>query len=193
MALSTSTLFAYGTGISTYPLMSEKKLLTTEFTGIVSENGGVGLQARYTQKINNVAVVDAGIGLSGGERTGRVFAGIDYEIFPDYKKQPRVSIKSTFEYAKEYNLPFNIIEIAPTVSKGFSFWGYEGFPYATLPISLSLESQHKTYETMANMTVGIAGKLPFEGYTHLTGNIETILNLKDSYSAVFLGVSYPIN
>ncbi|HLE10990.1 MAG: hypothetical protein A2504_10290 [Bdellovibrionales bacterium RIFOXYD12_FULL_39_22] len=188
-----TNLFAYGTGLTAYPLMSEKRLVTTEFTGIVSDHGGVGIQTRYMQKINNVTSVDAGIGLAGGDRSGCAFAGIDYEIFPDYKKQPRVSIKSSFEYAKEFGLPYNNLKVAPVVSKGFSFWGHEGFPYVTMPIAISLEAEHKTYETTMNLTTGIAGKIPYEGYTHLTGNIEAVFNLKDSYSAIFMGVSYPLN
>lgn len=50
--LSTSRAFAYGTGVSTYPLEADQKLISTEFTGITSAGGGMGLQARFTQKLN---------------------------------------------------------------------------------------------------------------------------------------------
>ena len=196
LALSTigmQQVFAYGVGYSAFPMMSEKKMISTEFTGIISEGGGIGLQARYSHKINKTFLVDAGFGLSGGDRPGRLFAGIDYEIFPDYKKQPRFSIKTTLEHAKEFKYSRNIVQFTPTVSKGFSFWGYEGFPYVGMPVALSLQGEHKTYETTMNLNLGITGKLPIRGYNHLTANVETIFNIKDSYSALFMGVSYPLN
>ncbi len=190
---SIQIVFAYGVGYSSFPLMTDKKIVSTELSGILSAGGGLGVQARYSQKINRAFLVDAGLGVSGGQRNMRAFAGVDYELYPDYKKQPKISVKATMEYANEFSLPHNKISLIPTVSKGLSFWGHEGFPYVALPIGLSLELQNKTYETEMNLSMGISGKLPLKNYNHLTANAEAVMSLKDSYSGLFLGVSYPLN
>jgi len=159
--------FGYGEGISSYPLTAEKKLISAEFSGMVSSGGGAGLQARYTQNLNEVTTLDAGFGVSGGERASRIFAGVDYEIFPDYENQPKTSLKATLSNAKEFGDNYNIITLAPTVSKGFNFWGKEGFPYAALPFGVNLNSETKSYQTTWNLSAGITGKIPVEDFDHL--------------------------
>ena len=192
LMVSTS-LWAYGTGVSTYPLMPEKKLISTEFTGITSTGGGVGLQARYTQKLNATTIVEAGIGMSGGEFDSRIFAGADFEIFPDYQKQPRVAVKAYFENVKEFGLRRNVVGVTPTVSKGFNFWGNEGFPFLSVPVGLSLDTENQMYRTIISANFGIVGNLPIEGYKHWTASIEGIISVKDTYSGIFMGLTYPIN
>lgn len=189
---SSQVFASYGTGYSTYPMMSDKKFFSTELTGITSTGGGVGAQVRYGQKINNSLLIDAGVGISGGERSNRIFAGADYEFFPDYLNQPRMSVKTTITNAEEFGTRRNILSLAPTVSKGFSFWGYEAFPFVSVPVGLSLESGSKTYETITSINLGITGNLPIEEYSHLTGVAEAIINLKDSYTGLFMGISFPI-
>lgn len=195
LGLSSSAAFAYGTGISTFPLEQDKKMLSTEVTGIVSDGGGIGLQARYTQKLNQESSVDAGLGISGGERSARLFAGYDYEIFPDYDIQPRTSIKAFIENSKEFGTRRNIIGIAPSVSKGFVFWGQEAFPYLSVPYGISLDGSKNAYETTLSANLGISGVIPAEHLITskpLTANAEIIVNLKDSFSGFFLGFGYPI-
>ena len=193
MFLGSQTVFAYGTGYSQYPLLPEKRLVSTEFTGITSNGGGVGVQGRFTQKLNSKAVVDAGLGMSGGERDSRFFVGADYELFPDYGNQPRVSTRISFENAKEFDVRRNILSVAPTVSKGFSFWGEEAYPFISLPVAVNLDSDSKTYQSQMNLNLGVTGNLPISGYKHLIGSLEGTIDLKDSYTGVFLGVSYPLN
>ncbi|MCR9203789.1 MAG: hypothetical protein NXH75_04365 [Halobacteriovoraceae bacterium] len=184
---------AYGTGYVTYPLMPTKRIVSTEFTGIASNGGGIGLQGRFTQKLNEKMIVDAGLGIAGGERDSRFFVGADYELFHDYMKQPRVSMKVTYLNAKEFDVRRNIFTIAPTVSKGFSFWGNEAYPFVSLPIGVNLDGDTKTYESQVNANLGITGNLPFEGYRKLMGTIETTVDVKDSFTAFFVGLSYPLN
>ncbi len=188
-----SKLFAYGIGYSSFPLEEGKRMVSTEMTGITSTGGGVGLQGRFVQKISDKWGMDAGVGIGSGERTRRIFVGSDFEIFPDYMRQPRFSLKTSFENAKEFDSTQNILSVAPTVSKGFSFWGDEAFPYLALPVGLSLNSDKKSYETVITAHLGVSGNLPIEGYSKFTGLVEGIVGLKNSYSGVFLGVSYPLN
>lgn len=199
MALSLSfgstAAFGYGMGISTFPLEQDKKVLSAEATGIVSNGGGVGLQARYTQKLNEASSVDAGVGISAGERSARLFAGYDYELFPDYDIQPRTSIKAFVENSKEFGTRKNILGVAPTVSKGFSFWGQEAFPYFSLPYGISLDGKRNQYETTLSANLGISGQISSEYLLvnkPVTANAELIVGLKDSFTAVFFGFGYPI-
>lgn len=185
---------AYGTGLSTFPLAAEEKLISAEFTGIISSGGGMGLQTRYTQKLDEKATIDAGLGIAGGERSARIFAGYDYELFPDYENQPRSSIKVFVENSKEFQSRKNILGIAPTFSKGFSFWGKEAFPYLSLPYGISLNSSNNSYTTTLSANVGISGIIPAEVGPHkqLTANAEAIIGLSNSFSGIFFGVAYPI-
>lgn len=189
----TPALASFGTGISSYPLMVDKSMLSAEFTGVTSAGGGVGMQARYTHKLTPSIVLDGGVGVSGGERSNRLFAGADFEIFPDYMTQPRVSVKTIYSNAKEFDTRRNNVSVAPTVSKGFSFWGEEAYPFLAIPYGVSLDSDSGTYQTVANLNLGISGPIPAEGYRHLTGTVEMNVNLKNSYSGIFFGVSFPIN
>ncbi|MFA6236854.1 MAG: hypothetical protein WC635_05950 [Bacteriovorax sp.] len=185
---------AYGTGLSSFPLETETKLISAELTGITSTGGGVGMQARYTQKLTEKGTIDGGLGISGGERSARLFAGFDYEIFPDYENQPRTSIKAFFENSKEFRVRRNIIGVAPTVSKGFSFWGKEAFPYLSVPYGISLNSTTNSYNTTMSANLGISGIIPADvgPDKQLTANAEVIVGLKDSFSGAFVGVAYPI-
>ena len=195
LGLGSSAAFGYGMGISTFPLEADKKLLSAEVTGIVSKGSGVGLQARYTQKLNEVSSVDAGLGISGGERSARLFAGYDYELFPDYDIQPRTSIKAFVENSKEFGTRRNILGIAPTVSKGFSFWGQEAFPYLSLPYGISLDGKKNSYETTLSANAGFSTVIPSENSMTnkpITANAEVIVGLKDSFSGVFVGFGYPL-
>ncbi|MBP9682003.1 MAG: hypothetical protein KBD76_11400 [Bacteriovorax sp.] len=185
---------AYGTGISSFPLDVETKLISAEFTGITSTGGGLGMQARYTQKLTEKGAIDAGLGISGGERSARIFAGYDVELFPDYENQPRTSIKAFLENSKEFNSRRNILGLAPTISKGFVFWGKEAFPYLSLPYGISLDGTSNSYKTTISANLGISGIIPADvgPDKQLTANAEAIVGLKDSFSGVFFGVAYPI-
>jgi hypothetical protein len=193
LILFSTQSWSSGVGLSSYPLMIDKKFVSLEMTGNLSSDGGFGIQGRYTQKLFSKMALDAGIGISGGKRSGRIFAGLDYEFFPDYMKQPRFSVKAMLQNVKEGINRKNVFGITPIFSKGFSFWGYEGFPYGSIPLAISLDSAEKSYETVANISLGIAGKIPFSGYNHLTANLEGMLNLKDSYSGLFFGLAFPMN
>jgi hypothetical protein len=190
--VSSANVFAYGTGYSAYPLGQKMKLVTAEVTGIFTEGSGAGLQGRYTHKLTPRMILDAGAGLGGGERSSRIFAGADFEIFPDYMKQPRVSLKTTITRADEFDITRNQFGVSPTVSKGFSFWGNEAYPFVAVPVALSLDNKSNTYQTVIAASTGITGPIPIEGYRDLSGNVELNVDLKNSFTALFFGVSYPL-
>lgn len=194
VGINSHSAHAYGTGLSSFPLEVETKLISAEFTGITSTGGGIGMQARYTQKISEKGTIDAGLGISGGERSARLFAGYDYELFPDYENQPKTSIKAFIENSKEFRDRRNILGIAPTISKGFSFWGKEAFPYISLPYGISLNGNSNSYNTTLSANFGVSGVIPADvgPNKQLTANAEAIIGVKDSFSGAFFGVAYPI-
>ncbi len=182
-----------GSGHSSYPMLTQSKVVGVEFTGVLSDGGGLGVQGRYTQKASDLVVFDAGFGTSGGERSGRLFGGLEYEFFPDYGRQPRFSLRGSFETAREFGVRKNILTMTPKFSKGFSFWGTEGFPFLSLPVGVGLNSQTKTYETMIGVSAGINGNLPWKEYKRLVASAEVLLNLQNSFTGVFVGISYPLD
>jgi hypothetical protein len=190
-------VWAYGVGLSAYPMTQAQKMVSAEATAIFSDteensDGGVGMQVRYSHKFSPRLLADAGVGLASGDRSSRLFVGADYELYPDYMKQPRVSLKGTIERAKENGEGRSLLTLAPIVSKGFSFWGHEAFPFASLPVGLSLEGSSNTYQSMIGGTLGIMGRLPIQAMQHLTANFEINFDLKDSYNGIFFGVGYPL-
>jgi hypothetical protein len=179
-------------GVSTHPFQAQKQVVNTEFTSNLSSGSGFGVQARYYNRINRDWNIDAGAGFSGGERDSRFFLGADYMLIPDYDNQPRISFKSFFERTNDFNNTFNNIGVAPTLSKGFSFWGHEAFPFVALPVKLGLNSDSKRYDMISSLALGITGRLPIEGTNNLIGNIEANLDIDNSYTALLMGVSYPL-
>ena len=77
------------------------------------------------------------------------------------------------------------------VSKGFSFWGREAYPYLSLPMGLSLNSDNETYENHMALVGGVTGPMPIQGFEKYTANLETRINLAHSFTSVFLGFGYP--
>lgn len=187
-----SSAFANVVGLSTHPFQLEKHVIGTEVTSNLSAGSGFGVQARYMHRLAPELNLDAGAMMAGGERNSRFFAGADYMIFPDYDSQPRVSIKSFLERTSEFDRDKNNIGFAPVVSKGFSFWGNEAFPFVAIPIKLSLDSDSSTYETVSSLAFGITGRLPIEGYTKLVGNIEANIDIENSYTGLVMGIGYPL-
>lgn len=187
-----SLSFAYGIGYASYPLQEKQLLLAPEFVGLFSNGAGAGIQGRVTFKPNQPFVVEGGFGVGTGDRPVRIFTGVDYEIFPDYDNQPRVSVKGSYEYAREFKQGINILGVAPTISKGFLFWGHKAYPYFAIPFALGLHDATKTYQSRLNMTVGIAGNIPMQSQGHLIGNAEMTVSLKDGYGGFLLSVAYPL-
>ena len=187
------SVLGYGIGQSTYPLKEGDQFFSTEFTGITSDDGGVGVQARLTRKINQEVTIEGGLGVSGGDREQRFFLGVDYELYPDYLKQPRFSLKCSLERAQEFEVARNLLIVTPIISKGVNFWGKEAFPYVAIPFGLSLNSDNKSYESVMSLNVGINGKLPVKNFKEIKANFELQLGLSNSFTAFLVGFSFPVS
>ncbi|MDA8792645.1 hypothetical protein N9N67_05335 [Bacteriovoracaceae bacterium] len=174
-------------GISTHPMSERKHAVNTEFSSYMNNGEGLGLNARYNYKASKVLSYDAGIGVSEGERANRLFAGTDYMLFEDYASQPRVSIKSFIETADEFEERHYRLGVAPTLSKGFSFWGKEGFPFVALPVSLDLNDDNDTYETTSALAMGITSF--YETKSTLMMNVEANIGLSNSYTSIVAGIT----
>lgn len=185
--------WSYGTGWLNSPLESNKRLVSTEVTGITSSGGGIGVQARFTQKLTSKLAIDAGLGFAGGAYSGRVFAGVDYEVLPDYMNQPRFAVKFSFENTKVSSRAQNVFGVAPTFSKGLSFWGDEAYPFISLPMTVNLDKGSSTYTSTISANIGVTGKLPIDGFRNVTGTVEAMIKVKDTYSGILVGLAFPIN
>lgn len=194
MFISTQ-VFAYGLGLSTHPFEENKKVITTEATGTLANNSGSGggIQARYYQRVGRDLNVDGGFGVSSSTAARSLFVGTDYMFFPDYGNQPRLSLKGTFANVRELDQAKNNIGLTPTVSKGFNLQGHEIFPFFALPTHVSLDWNGNQYRGASAVAMGLTSQIPFDGFEKLTANLEANLNLKNSYTGMFLGISYPLN
>ncbi len=190
--LFTTSVFAYGVGQITHPLERNGHIVSGEFTGIMSNGSGVGIQGRYTRRIKDKLRVDGGVGLGAGDRSFRLFTGASYELYPDYAKQPKVDIKAGFEIGSEFGNTVTTLSITPIASKGLNLWGLEGYPFVALPVGVGLNGDNKTYETVYSLAAGWTGKLPIKQLDKFTASVEMNLGLKDSYTGMFLGLAYPL-
>lgn len=179
-------------GVSSHPFTMQKQVVTTEFNNYSNNGAGTGMTARYFNRVNEITNIDAGFGITDGDRASRIFMGADFQLIPDYGRQPRVSIKALLETENMDGDRLNSFGAAPTVSKGFAFWGKEAFPFISLPMKVSLNTDENTYETSTALAAGITGRLPINGYEKLVGNIETNFSLRNSYSSIVFGLSLPI-
>jgi hypothetical protein len=179
-------------GLSTHPFTMKKQVITTEFNSYTTNGAGAGITAKYFQRINENFNFDAGVGVTDGERANRFFAGGDFQLFPDYGRQPRVSVKGLLETMSFDGNRINSFGAAPTVSKGFSFWGNEAFPFLAVPMRVSLNTDTNTYETSTAVAMGITGRLPLDGYESLIYNFETNFSVRNSANAILMGISLPI-
>ena len=184
-------VYAYGSGMSSYPLPVGKKLLTAEFVGITSPGGGMGIQARFSKKIRSDLSLEGGMGISGGKHSSRIFLGGDWEIYPDFSRQPRVSIQGRLINAKEFGIRHNKISLAPSLGKGFSVRGKVFYPYVSLPYTINLAG-NQTYETSLSANMGIVGNLPFRRYKHLVGSVGATTGIGNEFVGFFAGLSWSI-
>jgi len=189
--LFSSSAFAIGLGYSTFPLQKHDRLLGVESTAVITEGGGIGVQGRYSHKFDRKTTFEGGLGMGGGDQDAWMFLTTDTEIIPDYANQPRISVRGSFENVKEYGERTTIFSVAPVFSKGFVFWGHEGFPYVALPIGVNLNGHNNSYQTTTQLSMGINGHLPIRGYEKILGNVETFINLKNRYSGALVSLSFP--
>lgn len=179
-------------GISTHPFTMKKQVITTEFNNYMSNGTGSGITAKYFQRVSEGISFDAGFGITDGDRANRIFMGADFGLIPDYGRQPRVSIKGMLETMDFDGERLNSFGVAPTISKGFAFWGKEAFPFVAVPVKVSLNADENTYETSTAIAAGVTGRLPMDGYENLVYNIETNMSIRNSYSSIVMGISLPI-
>lgn len=187
-----ASIWAYGLGVSTHPLAPRESLISTEFAGVVSDGKGVGIQTRYNLQFNRDLSFDAGFGVNDGDRSNRFFAGADYQIFPDYLNQPRIGTKLIVESAEEFDNRNFIIGMTPNISKGFNVYGQKVYPFAGIPLRLSLDGDTNSYNWTTSLALGVTGQIPIRGYDHIVYNLEANVKIDESFNAIFAGIGFPI-
>ena len=181
-------LYAYGVNYSTYPFAPATKILAVDIGG---KNGAMATQLRVAYKYDSQIMVEGGLGVAtSGEDNASMFAGLDYELVPDYMQQPRVGIKIAVDNSNLQTGRHNIFSVTPTVSKGVNFWGKEAFPYIAIPMGMAFGAD-QTYSTYFAMNVGITGNLPVNNYRHVVANLEASLGMSGLSSYLYAGFSFP--
>ena len=191
-ALTMGSVNASTIGVSTHPFGIHNRVFTTESNSYLSNGSGAGLTAKYYHRFNNKVNLDAGFGITDGDRASKFSVGSEVEIFPDYGTQPRVSVKGIVETENFDGDRVNTFGFAPIASKGLSLWGNEAFPFVSLPVKVHLNQDTNEHETATALAAGITGRLPIQGYDNLVGNIEANMSLKNSYTGLVMGISLPI-
>ena len=173
-------------GISTHPIETDKHLVNTDFNAYMSNGSGSGINARYFYKANEQVSLDIGLGVSEGDRASRIFAGSDFEFLPDYDNQPRMSIKALAETSDEFEQRHYKFGVAPTISKGFNFWGKEGFPFIALPVMVDLNDERDSYKMLTSLAAGVT---TYTDMNNLIFNVEANIGLSNSYNSIIAGLS----
>lgn len=189
----TNPVWALGEGLSSYPIPEDQALLTTELTNFVNNGQGMGIQARYTRKINTLLQVDAGLGFSDGEHQNRIFVASNYELFPDYGHQPKVLIRGLLENGRELRSRRTTLGLGPLFTKEIKSTEASFHPFLGVPIGLALDQNSRSYQIRAHLSLGLTGKIPFIGMENLLYNFEGNINVQNSYSMLYCGISYPLN
>lgn len=179
-------------GLSNHPFLMKKHVVSTEYNNYLNNGSGMGITAKYLRKVDDGLNIDAGAGFTNGERASRMFIGADYRIIPDYGRQPKFSLKGIAATEDTDGDRINSFGVAPTLSKGFAFWGKEAFPFIALPMTVNLNTNEKEYETTTAVAMGISGNLPLEGFRNIVGNMETNISIRNSYTSFVMGISLPI-
>lgn len=185
-------LYANRIGVSSHPFTMNKNVLTTEFNSITSQGIGQGITSKFFKRLSYRSNFDIGVGISDGDRANRFFTGLDYELYPDYAKQPRISVKSFFESENVLGQRLNSLGFAPTISKGLRVRGHEVFPFMALPFAVTLNDSSRTYETSQALSAGFTTRLPFVGFEKIVGSFETNMNIRNSFTSFLFGVSLPL-
>jgi hypothetical protein len=189
--LAMTKAFGYGQGVTTYPLPVGFGGLTTEYVGIIAKHSSQGLQTRYTHKLNESVAMDGGFGFSDSTRDKRLFIGTDVEVFPDYAKQPRFSVKGFFEHAVEFDNKLYLIGAVPTVSKAVSLGGQICYPFFALPVSLQLNNETKKYGVRTWLAFGGTSAFKFRGTKDVILGVEGNINVNDAFTALYAHVTLP--
>lgn len=180
-------------GLSTHPLTMKRSAMNTEFNSYGASKDGKGFNARYHQRINEAMNFDVGAGFTDGERSNQFFAGVDTQLIPDYGRQPRISVKALGSTQNVDGERVYSLGAAPIISKGFAVSGNEMFPYMAVPLELVLNDDSSKWVTSSAVALGTTMRLPWDGYENLVANAEINMSLRNSYSAIVLGISIPIN
>ncbi|MBL7663648.1 MAG: hypothetical protein JNM93_00830 [Bacteriovoracaceae bacterium] len=186
--------FAQNIGVSTHPFSLKSSVINAELANNTSNGTGTGVNLRYYNRLADDVNMDVGYGVNSGDRENRFFLGTDYRLFPDYGYQPRISVKGMYSYGKEFDQKLHRIGFAPTISKGFNVNGNEVFPFVAIPLQLQLNSTANNYQTVNTLALGVTGRIQLDNSSDvIIANLETQFNLRNSYNAIVLGISVPLN
>lgn len=169
-------------GLSAHEMQLRSNYLTAELVNKISIDEGLAIQARVTHFSGKKFNIDSGYAFHSGDREHRVFLGGAYEIFPDHKSQPRISLKAHLELvglASDFDF---LAGITPIASKGISVSDYIMYPFIGIPI-------RKVFDRNADTEMGFTMGTTLELQKNLMLSIEGTLNLRNMPSSLLIGIS----
>lgn len=170
-------------GLSAHDFTKGKLFLTGEVFAKLNNDTGGGVQLQGTFRVDEKIKVNGGYAYHSGISNHRFFVGADYEVFPDYRDQPRVSVKGLLEaIIPKHGSRFSI-GLAPVISKGIAVDDKYLYPFISLPIFRNMGS----YKSFWQMALGLGTTLNLN--SEFIINFEANIELKDYSSSILLGIS----
>lgn len=177
-------------GISTHPLNGNSRVLSAEMTGYMSQRNELGAGIRYSHQINQARILDFTVGGGQESRKSHAGVGLDFELLKEDVHQPRVSVKSFFQYQNFNSESFNLIGFGPTLRKGFSVLGQELFPYVSTPIGIRVNNVTDEFVYFSSLTLGASMPLPWINRDRMLLSFEGNRNLGASSDYVGFLISW---
>lgn len=180
--MSAYTVKAQNIGLSAYDFTHLGTYVTGEAIAKYSGDTGIGAGVRLTHTLSREMKIDAGYNFHDGFQKHRFFSGFDYELFPDYQYQPRMSLKGLLEVVDDQSGTSMVIGLAPIFSKGVALGSVHTYPFVGLPLK-KLIGESSDFE--AYLALGSGVKLTERAMF----NFETNINLSEGSSSLLLGLS----
>ena len=171
-----------------------KFALAVEPQLIVTRGAGLGVNARYTQGLNDLMNASINLGNGSGPRQARLGAALTLDFFPDVDKQPGIGVTAQLDYVNAPRLGRDAystemasqVEVLgiPYIHKAAVFQNNEVDPFLALPVGMFFQSNQ--YRWKSNLVVGSQFKITSAVRTSL----ELGFNLSNSDSYISGGLTY---
>lgn len=151
----------------------------------LTNGAGVGINARYTQNLNELMNITGIIGTSGGPRGFRAGANTTFDFFPDIEGQPGIGLGVQGMYYR-LNTDKGLFEVTaiPYIHKTFLSGKNEIEPYLAIPLGMGFSEGR--YNAVSSLSVGSM----FKNSESLRYIIEFGIAINNTESFISGGVVY---
>ena len=151
----------------------------------LSNGGGVGLDLKYSQGLNELTTVAGILGASGGTYKFRVGGQMTFDFFPDVEGQPGIGVTTKAMYYRLADTGSVEITAIPYIHKTFHVSGLnEVEPFLALPVGLGFSDGR--YQAVSTLSLGSL----FKSTDHLRYVFELGIGLNNTESYLSGGIVY---